>query len=126
MPKYYYFGNSHQPYELKECLACFSLTYIVKNSNYCSISCSKRNQPMTKLVRRFTGTRNEYKRYHARVNREHGSANKCVLGCTKGPFAWANYSGNYADPNDYIQLCRSCHSRYDYRSLPLYDVIYNG
>ena len=53
---------------------------------------------------------------HARVHRERGKANYCVMtDCKKKGkrFEWANLTGKYADVWDYIAMCSSCHSFFD-------------
>ena len=57
-----------------------------------------------------------YKSAHSRVYAARGRPMKCEhCGTTNQKFKydWANVSGNYHDPGDYIRLCRSCHCKYD-------------
>lgn len=62
----------------------------------------------------------EYARCHAAIRRKHGSASKCENpDCThQNPkrFEWALRKGHQYSPNiqDYIQLCVSCHRKYDF------------
>jgi len=62
----------------------------------------------------FTGSMQEYKKYHARVYRARGYANSCINGCTHTRYEWANISGNYDDINDYQQMCATCHRNFDH------------
>ena len=81
---------------------------------YCSQSCSKlgENNPNFGDVK-FTGTITEYKKFHARVYRLRGKATKCINGCIAIRYHWANISGKFEDPNDYQEMCPTCHSKYD-------------
>lgn len=54
---------------------------------------------------------------HQWVRRWLGKANKCEFKdeTCKGRFEWANIDGKYnRDLNDFISLCKSHHTRYDY------------
>lgn len=61
-----------------------------------------------------------YKNCHAYINRHYGKATKCEnLDCTyQNPkrFEWALIKGKIysKDINDYLQLCPSCHRKYDF------------
>ena len=65
---------------------------------------------------------NHYKNCHAYINRKYGKALKCEnVSCNyKNPkrFEWALLKGRNYSKNieDYIQLCPSCHSYYDFIS----------
>lgn len=53
---------------------------------------------------------------HARVYSARGKADHCsIADCETGSTAyhWANLTGNYADIEDYVQMCASHHFRYD-------------
>lgn len=56
-----------------------------------------------------------YGTFHKRVAKKRGKANHCERCDVKGvrKYEWANISGNYHDVNDYIQLCVSCHRKFD-------------
>lgn len=56
----------------------------------------------------------KYKAFHLRVATLRGKPSKCAA-CekTEGRFEWANMTGNYADPSDYVRLCVPCHRRID-------------
>ena len=63
----------------------------------------------------------EYHRLHYSLRTKHGKANRCDFKDTcnqkSKAYGWALKKGNnYSDnPNDYYQLCKSCHSKYDYK-----------
>jgi hypothetical protein len=49
---------------------------------------------------------------HLRVETARGKPKRCGLCGTIDPdkrYHWANLTGNYADVNDYIRACVSCH-----------------
>ena len=57
-----------------------------------------------------------YKAAHNRVYAKRGRPQKCEECKTEDPskkYEWANISGKYHDPNDYLRLCRSCHCKRD-------------
>ncbi len=56
-----------------------------------------------------------YQALHKRVQNLRGTPNKCELcGTTTAKyFDWANLTKNYADPQDYKRMCRSCHLKHD-------------
>ena len=71
----------------------------------------------------WKGDRVGYFALHHWINREKGSAEKCVVcenfGGSKGCH-WANLSGKYKrDINDYISLCPKCHKAWDRGNLPI-------
>lgn len=63
----------------------------------------------------------KYNRLHYSLRTKNGKANKCDFNKTcKGistNYSWALKKGrSYSDdPNDYFQLCKSCHSKYDHK-----------
>jgi len=63
----------------------------------------------------WNGDRAGYKALHYRVTNARGTPNKCeVCGTeTAKRYEWANITGNYADPEDYKRMCKSCHSKFD-------------
>lgn len=71
----------------------------------------------------WMGNKVGYGGVHNWIRNKFGKANKCEnTNCTKESktFEWANISGKYKrDIEDYFQLCRSCHRRFDYGSLTL-------
>lgn len=59
-----------------------------------------------------------YKSAHNRVASVRGKPQECERCGVSGSdfhYEWANVSGNYPDPNDYIRLCISCHRRWDHQ-----------
>ena len=56
-----------------------------------------------------------YASLHRRVEIKRGKPRLCSkCGTTEAiEYNWANLTGNYADVNDYIRLCRSCHAKMD-------------
>ena len=71
---------------------------------------------MTATYLTFAGTKLEYSRLHAQVYKLRGKPKRCEHCGTTDPdkhYQWANKTGNYADPSDYLRLCASCHRRYD-------------
>lgn len=62
----------------------------------------------------WKGDKASYSAFHYRVVAQRGKPQKCEeCSDTKGDMCWANVTGKYEDPNDYIRLCRSCHQRKD-------------
>lgn len=64
-----------------------------------------------------------YKALHRRVSKARGQPSRCEVCGTESldvGYDWANLTGNYADVNDYIRACKSCHSKIDDhgRNLP--------
>jgi hypothetical protein len=61
----------------------------------------------------WKGDTAKYQALHLRVQSARGKADHCEL-CDDGTkFEWANVSGDYADVNDYMPLCISCHRYLD-------------
>lgn len=53
---------------------------------------------------------------HGRVKTRLGVPKRCDVCGLDDPsrfYDWANLTGNYADPDDYARMCRSCHRSYD-------------
>jgi hypothetical protein len=53
---------------------------------------------------------------HRRLDRRFGIAKKCSFCGTNDPrktYDWANMSGDYDNPDDFVRLCRSCHWKLD-------------
>lgn len=64
----------------------------------------------------WTGTKASYIACHKRVYRMRGKPTLCEHCGVSDPdrmYHWANVSGNYPDPTDYIRLCASCHRKFD-------------
>lgn len=63
-----------------------------------------------------------YAALHLRVAALRGQPRKCEICGTTDPakrYDWANISGNFAEPNDYKRMCRSCHWKHDKKFLNL-------
>ncbi len=63
----------------------------------------------------WKGDAAKYAALHLRVQKLRGTPSRCEI-CTTTTakrFEWANLTGNYADPQDYKRMCRSCHSKHD-------------
>jgi len=73
--------------------------------------------------RYFWGTKTQYGNLHRWVKAKKGTATDCIMCDHKGKSEWANVSGDYPkDVNDYINLCRPCHRKFDndsYQDEPL-------
>lgn len=63
----------------------------------------------------WKGAKAGYAAAHLRVAVARGTPSLCEhCGTTDAArFEWANLTGNYTDPDDYIRLCVSCHHRMD-------------
>jgi hypothetical protein len=75
----------------------------------------KRNQYGDKNTS-WKGASATYKGCHLRVNRLRGKPQYCEKCHDTNPlktYEWANMTGKYDDPSDYMRLCRSCHRQYD-------------
>ena len=66
-------------------------------------------------VRTSKAISNTYQRAHYKVRKIRGKPSLCEqCGTTTAKrFDWANISGNYDDPSDYIRLCKKCHYKHD-------------
>lgn len=62
----------------------------------------------------WKGNEATYKALHLRVATVRGKPQTCsACETTDGRFEWANMTGRYDDPFDYVRLCCSCHRRID-------------
>ncbi len=66
----------------------------------------------------WTGTPKEYNRIHYQVRKLFGKPLKCEH-CGRGKrFVWGNKSQRYLlKREDWIQLCRGCHTKYDFNYI---------
>ena len=66
-------------------------------------------------------TKCQYKHIHEWIKRHKGKANKCSIDDSHiGIYQWANISGYYyKDFNDWIMLCKKCHSIFDAKNLTI-------
>lgn len=72
----------------------------------------------------WKGSAASYFTLHARLRRNYGTPRHCEM-ChseTKRSYDWANLTGIYDDPDDYIRLCRSCHWKLDEQYLNFYSL----
>ena len=63
----------------------------------------------------WKGDEVKYMGLHGWIYRKLGKASKCII-CNKNKkkYYWANVSGKYLrNTNDFMELCASCHVRYD-------------
>lgn len=79
---------------------------------------SARNHGQHKTSRNpnWKGDQAKYMAMHRRIDQLKGKPKKCaVCGATdpKRRYDWANVSGNLADPDGYLRMCRSCHTKHD-------------
>lgn len=74
----------------------------------------KRNQ-WGALNSSWKGSSVGYQGAHLRVASVRGKPSLCAWcgTATAKRFEWANLSGNYHDPADYVRLCSSCHHKMD-------------
>lgn len=76
----------------------------------------KKGENVGSKHRSWKGDKAEYTSIHSWVSRWKGRPKKCEkCGTTdKKRYEWANISGEYKrDLNDYIRLCKSCHTKLD-------------
>lgn len=108
-------------YTERPCDGCNELAWLRKAARYCSPACARphlgrsgENNP------RWTGDDAGYETRHKRVRRGRKKATGCYnrqLGlrdCTSTIYQWSQVHGSDGlDPLDYVELCKSCHNRYD-------------
>ena len=74
------------------------------------------------LSRRWKGDNAGYVAKHIWIKTNYGKASKCELNSSHifRRFEWANISGKYErNISDYIQLCPSCHRKFDLGKLKI-------
>jgi len=66
----------------------------------------------------WTGSRSEYTKLHRWVRKQKGKPLKCAkCGSTKR-MVWANKSQKYKkEIDDWIELCKGCHTKYDFNFI---------
>ena len=109
----------------KACLACGELFFKTSNQpqkywetkrKYCSNRCKVLGKPSPKKGKQFPHLwkgKVGYGALHLRVRKVYGRPRKCIE-CGSGKnVQWANKSNEYKDENDFIELCASCHKKYD-------------
>ena len=82
-----------------------------RNGYKCRVA-KKRNQTGDKNDS-WKGNDAGYKALHYRVSVLRGKPSLCVMCESEVKCQWANVSGEFENPYDYIRLCASCHSRFD-------------
>jgi hypothetical protein len=92
----------------------YKVSYFMKHNGIATRVAAKRNQTGDRN-HVWSGDQPSYLAAHKRVYRARGKACKCEhCGASDDQmYHWANVSGNYADINDFIQLCVSCHRKFD-------------
>lgn len=119
--KYRYFnGDTKHPYEFKACRNpdCEVVYWIQKRNDFCSLRCSRlgefnpnwNDNSVYKVV-----PRTDLVAWHQKVEKERGIPSFCehCQSSVDRVYHWANKTGYYDDPYDYIRLCAPCHSKYD-------------
>lgn len=94
-----------------------------------SIAAKKRQPKKGEKNYGWKGSSVGYSALHAWVSREKGSPAYCEhCGTTDSPmFDWANKSGEYLrDLDDWLRLCRSCHTKYDNKGFQAKKIEFNG
>jgi len=73
----------------------------------------------------WKGDKAGYSALHYRLYKERGQPQSCERCKTTRAkrFEWANKSGKYADINDYIRLCSSCHAKMDNKVVNITNAI---
>ena len=76
----------------------------------------------------WKGEKASYKAFHIRISTLKGKASDhgCSVCGTKDPslsYDWANLTGNYADINDFLPMCRACHRKYDKKRKEYADAL---
>lgn len=69
----------------------------------------------------WRGQQAGYHAMHRRVRLLRGDPTSCVFGCSAKRYEWASMTGCYGDPNDYAQMCASCHKRFDHTVFRMQD-----
>ena len=107
-----------------ECAQRFNTTQKViwaTMKRYCITSrvAAKRNQT-GELNHMWKGDKATYAAFHRRLYTLYGKPLKCTQ-CGSAEesrsYDYANLTGDYANPEDYAAMCRSCHWKYDKKIL---------
>ncbi len=88
----------------------------LRSGNTASCGCSRSSAVAGPLNPSWKGDAAGYNAFHLRVVKLRGRPMHCTRCGTSDPaltYDWANLTGNYADPDDYERMCRSCHRWYD-------------
>ncbi len=78
----------------------------------------KRTKTRLRIFKRIHGM--TYTMAHSRVRKARGTPSLCEkCGTTTAKrFEWANKTGKYTDPNDFMRMCTSCHKIFDNQGIP--------
>lgn len=125
--KYIYKPGDKHPYEEKTCGFCGEIKLMRRSRTYCSKSCSTSakwrdgldfNIVSGERHPNWKGDQVSYEALHQRITKARGRASLCAnrasAVCTSESYEWAHVHGT--DPYDvqnYVQLCASCHRKYD-------------
>jgi hypothetical protein len=85
-----------------------------KNAGYESRVAKKRNQ-FGENNDSWRADKAGYAALHYRVEKTRGKPLCCEVCETTNAkrYEWANINGNYADIDDYVRMCKSCHASFD-------------
>jgi hypothetical protein len=125
--KYVYKPGDKHPYEKKPCGFCGETKLMRRSGSFCSKSCTTSahwrdgvdfNLPKGENNASWKGDQVSYAALHHRILVARGKASMCVnrpsFGCTSISFEWAHIHDT--DPynvENYVELCASCHRKYD-------------
>jgi len=74
------------------------------------------NKQSGELNHQWKGDKAGYAAFHYRVESIRGKPKECVMCKTthkNDKYEWANLTGNYKNPFEYIRVCSSCHKKID-------------
>lgn len=111
----------------KICIKCGRLFYKTSNLSqkywlekrfYCSNRCKVLGKISPKKGKQYLHLWKDnvtYGSLHKQVYKKYGKAKKCSkCGSTKN-VQWANVSNKYKNNEDFVELCTSCHKKYDFK-----------
>lgn len=91
------------------------LIHNLRNGNTGSCGCS-RGGLTGPANSGWKGDEASYSAFHHRVEMRYGRPSRCRQCGTEDSsvtYDWANLTGHYEDPDDYMRMCRSCHRLFD-------------
>lgn len=81
----------------------------------------KKGDNLGKLNNKWKGDNVGYATMHGWLRRNYAKDNRCKNCGREGKTDWANISWEYRrSKDDFVELCRRCHSRYDHKLIMLY------
>ena len=110
----------------KKCLRCNKIFFKTSNISqivwetsrkFCSCRCRAFGMPSPKKGKQYLHLwRSDvtYQTLHLQVYKKYGKAKKCSHCGTERNVEWANKSNKYKSVDDFIELCGSCHRKYDF------------